>query len=171
MDRSFILIDAIRLPANSDQFKILKEVHRQGLTLWSASELAWSTKHTRSLQSNCELFDIDDVEFEAIDQAVLKRLFPEPASIQNNHMLNGIVDALQITHSAAAFIESNDEGEIRKALDAYYDIFYQPTVDSGHCANIETKEPLKYGLIKLQQHVTLLKQSTTVSFGDIALRG
>jgi hypothetical protein len=182
MDRAFATFDAVTF--GRDAYGLPK-LHNMAMALWNGPGESWSMKHLGDLKSLCTAFETDLTSIEAIDYKLLGLAFSEPALVSRDHIYNAMIDTVSVVYHAASMLPEAKVGNVGQAMEAYYDIFYQPTWDHLTEGKVtitlqemamarqqqEAAEPLRTALQQIEAHLRLLGGLDVTSFDDVRLRG
>jgi len=183
MDRAFTGLDAIAV--TGDEGRRLAVIRSRGLNLWHGSGPAWSAQELESLRQKCEAYDAERLRWHARNDAILNRVFGNSEWVSDDDVTNAITNAVSIVWSLTSVIPDAETDNVIQALEAYYDIFYQPTwerltagqreVSPGEMGAAEAKlgdtDPLKKAAAELKMHAARLREMELVSLDDPQLRG
>jgi hypothetical protein len=127
---------------------------------------------------HCEAFDAACVAIAAIDGTRLGMVFSDPKLVNEDQVYNALIGIVSIVYATAELILEVHADSATQALEAYYDIFYQPTWDhlaTGKIAVtpkemaavdqiVDSAEPLRTALEQVERYIDHLVTMKAVSF-------
>lgn len=182
MDRAFKILDGVQLLEDQPSVRPIRDA---ATALWKGPGDAWSSGALKQLREQCEAYDSEAVHISSIDTQMLSPLFTGIPFIKQDHIVNAITDTVSIVWFLTKVISTAEATDVIGALEAYYDIFYQPTWDllTGDKKSVrpdelgkvrqneENTEPLKSALDLVDKHIQFLQDAAESSVVDKRLRG